>query len=254
MRNEALGCVRIMLVCLFSSCRSGTMPLQKIEVATDQPTLERGAETVMTVCIGCHSLKYVRFRNLTTLGIAKDKVDEWRGTSPMGTTLTSQMPAESAEQSFGKAPPDLSLMAKAREGGPNYIYSYLLGYYMSPDGMLGNHYYPPTKMPDVLGVAGVTDPVQRAELEKKAREVASFLVWASDPHAQERHRLGYYVIGYLLVLTTMLYFLKKRIWARLDNGMPDDHQARVAMPPDPGHAIYRNRPAIWYSPLLYSIR
>jgi cytochrome c1 len=196
------------------------LPLQKITVATDLPTLESGAETVMSVCVGCHGLKYVRFRNLALLGISKDKVDEWRGTNLMGTAISSQMPADAAVQSFGKAPPDLSLMARAREGGPNYIYSYLLGYYMSQDGVLGNHYYPPTKMPDVLGVAAVTDPAQHAELEKKARAAVSFLVWASDPHAQERHTLGYYVLGYLVIFTTMLYFLKKRIWARLETECP----------------------------------
>ena len=208
----------VFALCWFAcSVYAETEPaLHKIEVATDLPTLERGAETVMSVCVGCHSLKYVRFRNLALLGIAKDKVDGWRGTNPMGTAITSQMPPDAAVQSFGKTPPDLSLMAKAREGGPNYIYSYLLGYYMNKDGVLGNHYYPPTKMPDVLGVAGVTDPAQHAELEKKAREVASFLVWASDPHAQERRTLGYYVIAYLVVFTTMLYFLKQRIWSRLD--------------------------------------
>jgi ubiquinol-cytochrome c reductase cytochrome c1 subunit len=194
--------------------------LQKIDVATDLPTLERGADTVMTVCVGCHSLKYVRFRNLDLLGITKDKVDGWRGTSPMGTTIASQMGPDAAMASFGKVPPDLSLMARAREGGPSYIYSYLLGYYFAADGTLGNHYYPPTKMPDVLSVAGVTDPAQQAELKKKAREVVSFLNWAADPHAQERRTLGYYVIGYLIVFTTMLYFLKKRIWARLDTECP----------------------------------
>jgi ubiquinol-cytochrome c reductase cytochrome c1 subunit len=199
-----------------ASAEEGIPPLHKIQVATDEPTLERGADTVMTVCVGCHSLKYVRFRNLATLGIPKDKVDGWRGTSPMGTTIVSQMPPDAAVASFGKAPPDLSLMAGAREGGPNYIYSYLLGYYYKPDGTLGNHYYPPTKMPDVLSVADVTDPAQRASLEKQAREVASFLNWAADPHAQERHTLGYYVIGYLVVFTTLLYFLKKRIWSELD--------------------------------------
>lgn len=190
--------------------------LQKVDVAGDLPTLERGAETVMTVCIGCHSLKYVHFRELAKLGIAKDKVDAWRGSNPMGTAIASQMPPEAALASFGKAPPDLSLMAKAREGEANYIYSYLLGYYTTPEGMTGNHYYAATKMPDVLGVAGVADPAQRAPLEQKAREVASFLAWAADPHAQERQTLGYYVIGYLAVFTTMLFFLKGRIWARLD--------------------------------------
>jgi len=190
--------------------------LNKVEVGTDLPTLERGAETVMTVCVGCHSLKYIHFRELAKLGIAKDKVDTWRGSNPMGTAIASQMPADAAMASFGKAPPDLSLMAKAREGEADYIYSYLLGYYTTPEGATGNHYYPATKMPDILAVAGVTDPAQHAQLEQKAREVTSFLVWAADPHAQERKNLGYYVIGYLLVFTTMLYFLKGRIWARLD--------------------------------------
>ncbi|MBI3902591.1 MAG: cytochrome C [Nitrosomonadales bacterium] len=192
------------------------LQLHQAGATTDLPTLERGAETVMTVCLGCHSLKYIRFRELEKLGIAKDKVDGWRGSNPMGTAISSQMPAEAAMASFGKAPPDLSLMAKAREGGPDYIYSYLLGYYNTPEGGLGNHYYPPTKMPDVLGVAGVTDPAQRAELEKKAREVVSFLDWAADPRAQERHTLGYYVIAYLVLLTTLLYFLKRRVWGQLD--------------------------------------
>jgi cytochrome c1 len=190
--------------------------LNKVEVGTDLPTLERGAETVMTVCTGCHSLKYIHFRELVKLGIAKDKVDTWRGANPMGTAIASQMPADAAAASFGKAPPDLSLMAKAREGEANYIYSYLLGYYITPEGATGNHYFPTTKMPDVLSVAGVTDPAQIAELNKKAREVASFLAWAADPRAQERKSLGYYVIGYLIIFTTMLYFLKGIIWARLD--------------------------------------
>ena len=62
----------------------------------------------------------------------------------------------------------------------------------------------------------IIDPAQIAELNKKAREVASFLAWAADPRAQERKSLGYYVIGYLIIFTTMLYFLKGIIWARLD--------------------------------------
>ena len=208
----------VFALCLlaFNAWGETEMPLSKIEVATDLPTLERGAETVMTVCTGCHSLQYIRFRDLAGLGIAQDKVDAWRGSNPMGAAVASQMPTDAAEASFGKAPPDLSLMAKAREGGANYIYSYLLGYYTMPDGGMGNHYFPPTKMPDVLQVAGVTDPAERAKLEQTARATASFLAWAADPHAQERKTLGYYVLGYLFVLTTMLYFLKGRIWARLD--------------------------------------
>lgn len=211
-------------LCLFTQAAwaEAEMPLNKANVSTDLSALERGAETVMTVCTNCHSLKYVHFRELAKLGIAKDKVDGWRGNNPMGAALTSQMSATDAEASFGKAPPDLSLMAKAREGGADYVYSYLLGYYTTPDGMTGNHYYPPTKMPDVLQVAGVTDPAERARLEQTARDAVSFLAWAADPHAQERRTLGYFVLAYLVIFTTLLFMLKKRIWARLDSLPPPD--------------------------------
>lgn len=199
----------------FNTWAETETPLKMVDVATDLPTIVRGAETVMTVCNSCHGLKYIHFRELAKLGVDKDKVDSWRGTNPMGTGIAGQMPLDAAVASFGKAPPDLSLMAKAREGEANYIYSYLTGYYNAPDGTTGNHYFPPTKMPDVLSVAGVTDPAQLAEINKKAREVTSFLVWAADPHAQERKSLGFYVLGYLIVFTTMLYFLKGQIWGTL---------------------------------------
>lgn len=221
--KRLIGFTLLLLAC--NAWGETEMPLRKIEVSTDLPALAHGAETVMTVCTGCHSLKYIHFRDLAKLGIAKDKVDEWRGNNPMGTAIASQMPASDAEASFGKAPPDLSLMAKAREGEASYIYSYLLGYYTTPEGGTGNHYFPPTKMPDVLQVAGVTDPAQLAQLEQTAHDVASFLAWAADPHAQERKSLGYYVLGYLFVFTTLLFLLKKKIWARLDKSQPVDFSA-----------------------------
>ncbi len=205
-----------MLFWLVGGAYAAGMALNKVEVSVDLPALERGADTVIDTCTVCHSLKYIRFRDLAGLGFAKDKVQAWRGDSPMGSAIASKMTVDSALLAFGAVPPDLSLIAKAREGGENYVYSFLLGFYAAPDGMMTNHYFPGTKMPDTLGVAGVTDAAQRALLEQQARDVTSFLVWAADPHAQERQTLGYYVIGYLLLLTTLLYFLKRRIWARLN--------------------------------------
>ena len=201
----------------YSAWGETDIPLNKIDIATDLPTIARGAESVMTVCNVCHGLKYIRFRDLTKIGLEKSKVDSWRGTNPMGAAIAGQMAADAALTAFGSMPPDLSLIAKAREGNERYIYSYLLGFYYTPEGSTSNHYFPTTKMPDVLGVSGITDPAQLAELKVKAREIASFLAWTADPHAQERQSLGYYVICYLLILTIMLYILKKRIWAKLDN-------------------------------------
>jgi cytochrome c1 len=129
--------------------------------------------------------------------------------------VLAQMAENDAMAAFGKVPPDLSLMVKARDGGPNYLYSYLLGYYLTKDGVPGNHIYPETKMPDVLSVSAIAEGASRSEVQGQARDIVSFLSWVSDPHEAERIRLGYYVIGYLLVLTTLLYFLKNQIWSRL---------------------------------------
>lgn len=189
--------------------------LESIRVDTSLPAVERGLDDMMNNCHSCHNLKYIRYLDLVKFGIDRKKIDELRGDQALDAPLSSLMSDEAAMQSFGMVPPDLSLMTKAREGGASFVYSYLLGYYTMPDGMTGNHFFPATKMPDVLGISGATEPAQREELRKQAHDIVSFLSWAADPHEQERHRLGYYVIGYLLILTLLLYFVKIQVWSRL---------------------------------------
>lgn len=205
----------LMLCCSPSVLRAEEAKLEIVQVETSVAAIERGAETLMINCHSCHSLKYIKYRDLANFGMDKKKIEEWRGDQPLDAPLSGQMSEEAAVQSFGVIPPDLSLMTKAREGGASYVYSYLLGYYNTPDGVTGNHIYPATKMPDILGISGVTEPAAREELQKKAHDIVSFLAWAADPHEQERHRLGYYVIGYLVLLTLLLYFVKNQVWSKL---------------------------------------
>jgi ubiquinol-cytochrome c reductase cytochrome c1 subunit len=200
--------------CIATSVLASEAKLETVTVGSDVQTLDKGLDAFMTNCHSCHSMKYVKYRNLVAAGIDKTKVDALRGDQPMGAALMSQMPEADAAQAFGVAPPDLSMMAKARDGGVNYVYSYLLGYYNGPEGS-GNHIYPVTKMPDILGISSATDAAQRTQIQGTAREIVSFMSWAADPHAGERIRLGYYVIAYLIVLTTLLYFVKKRVWSKL---------------------------------------
>ncbi|MFA6920400.1 MAG: cytochrome c1 [Gallionella sp.] len=194
---------------------SSEAELEKVTVDTSRTGIARGADILMNNCHSCHSLKYIKYRDLINLGLDKQKVDEWRGEQPLDGSLQAQMSESDATQAFGKAPPDLSLMAKARDGGVNYVYSYLLGYYVTPEGMPGNHIYPATKMPDPLGISSAADDAAKNAIRKQARDIVSFLAWTSDPHEQDRKRLGYYVIGYLIVLTLLLYLLKNQIWSRL---------------------------------------
>jgi cytochrome c1 len=189
--------------------------LEKIHIDTSVLAVERGVDTFMNACHGCHSLKYVHFRDLASFGIDKDKIAVWRGDSTLDAAMSSLMPDDAALQSFGKIPPDLSMMTKAREGGNNYLYSYLIGYYLTPEGMTGNHVFPETKMPDALGISDAKDPAQHSEVQAKAHDIVSFLSWAADPHEGERLAMGYYVIGYLVILTLLLYNVKLEIWSKI---------------------------------------
>lgn len=206
-----------LLACVAFPAQATEAKLEQVELASDLPTLERGAETVATVCVGCHSLKYIKYRDLLNLGINKDKVDAWRNGQSLDTTLQAQMPEDAARAAFGgAAPPDLSLMAAAREGGGRYLYSYLVGYHTNDKGDLTNNVFPETRMPDVLGAAGAADEQQRSEIASKAKEVSAFLVWTADPHAQERKRLGFYVLAYVALLTALLFMWKQQIWRDID--------------------------------------
>ncbi len=206
-----------LLSCAALAAGATEAKLESVDLPHDLPALERGAETVVTVCQGCHSLKYIKYRDLQSLGIAQDKVDGWRNGQPLDNALQAQMSEADARAAFnGATPPDLSLIAAAREGGGNYLFGYLTGYHKNEKGDVVNRVFPGTQMPDILTAADATDEKQRAELEAKAREVSAFLVWAADPHAEERRRLGYYVLSYVAFMTLLLYMWKKQIWREID--------------------------------------
>jgi ubiquinol-cytochrome c reductase cytochrome c1 subunit len=208
--------LKIMLLgCLSMSAFAEEAKLEKIQVPTDKASIAKGAEDWINNCLTCHTMKYVKYRDLLSLGMDKVKVDGLRGEASLDTPLTAQMTAEVSMATFAKIPPDLSLMAQARDGGPNYVYSYLIGYYVKPDGSVGNHVFPETKMPDPLGISSAANAAERAEKVKTAKSITTFLTWAADPHAGERDSLGKYVIAYLIVLSALLYVVKKQIWSRL---------------------------------------
>jgi len=189
--------------------------LRTVDLAYNPEAVKRGVEAVTSVCMACHSLKYIKYRDLLKLGYTPGEVDVKRADRDVDSPLLSQMPADSAAQAFGKVPPDLSLMARAREGGGRYIFSMVTGYFLDPAGNVDNRVFHGIKMPDVMGFSGVTDAAQRAQMEGTVRDATIFLEWAADPKAQERRSLGFYVIGYLALLTVLLYLLKRRIWGRL---------------------------------------
>jgi len=201
-------------------------------------SLQRGAKYFVNYCLGCHSAKYVRYNRLANdLGITEKQLVEnlmFTGERPFD-TMANAMRAEDSVRWFGKSPPDLSLMARAR--GTDYIYTFLHGFYAAPGRSTGadNLVLPGTAMPHVLWkLQGVQQAVfkteqngekvfERFELARPGelnaeeydsvvRDLVNFLDYIAEPIKVERQQLGIRVIAFLLVFLLIAYMLKKEIW------------------------------------------
>lgn len=133
-------------------------------------SLQRGAKLFFNYCIGCHSIQYMRYARIgEDLGLTEDQVMKnlnFTG-GKYGETIHSSMPPEDAARWFGKAPPDLSLEARAK--GPDWIYNYLKSFYVDPARPVGwnNTVFPGASMPNVLWEL---QGVQHATFEPKEKK------------------------------------------------------------------------------------
>lgn len=186
-------------------------PLKDVALDRSAAAVRRGALVVANVCMECHSLRYVRYRDLLAVEVSEDELTAIRGERASEDAMLSVMGEESALASFGRVPPDQSTLAKSRAGGARYIYTFVTAFERSANGEVVNRLSPETKMPDVLGYAR-SEGNERAAVEQRAQDAAVFLEWASDPRAAQRKALGSWVLGYLVVLTVLLYFIKRRVW------------------------------------------
>jgi len=217
----------------------------------DRASLQRGFQVYKEVCSACHALSHIAFRNLGDPGgpsfspaevaaiAASYKVpaepDEQgktvnAGGQPLMRPATPAdyfpppYPNEKATRAAnnGALPPDLSLIVKAREGHADYVYSILTGFGEKPRpnekmarGMQYNPYFPGRQiaMPPPLTDGGVTyADGTMATVDQEARDVATFLAWTSDPKMEERKRVGFGVMLYLLLFTGLLYLCYRRVW------------------------------------------
>jgi ubiquinol-cytochrome c reductase cytochrome c1 subunit len=207
----------------------------------DIESLQRGARNFMNYCSGCHSLKYVRYNRLSAdLKIPQADLANLMFTSTKGGDgIESAMPPDAAADWFGKTPPDLSLIA--RERSPDYLFSYLKGYYVDSTRPWGvnNLYLPAVAMPHVLAsLQGPQRPVYRNEPDAAGsahmvlvgvesvsagalsaqeydvfvRDIANFLDYCGEPVKAKRQSLGIFVTLFLMVGFVFAYLLKKEYW------------------------------------------
>ncbi len=205
-------------------------------------SLQRGARNYMNYCSGCHSAQYVRFNTIgKQLELSEEQLIDNLMFNAEKTfeTIRSAMPAEDAQRWFGQAPPDLSLMARAR--GADYIYNFLKGFYLSENSPTGvdNVVLAGTSMPHVLWElqgfqeahletheaedGSVTSTFEGFELRSAGsmdasefddfvRDTTNFLAFIAEPIRQDRRTIGVWVLIYLVVFLIIARMLKKQIW------------------------------------------
>ena len=216
----------------------------------DRASLQRGYQVYIEVCSACHSMKYLSYRNLSEPGGPEFSENQAKaiasnfevtdGPNSEGEMFTRPaklsdkfvMPYENVEAATaangGAYPPDMSVLVKARKGGADYIYSLLLGYDDPPagieldDGVYYNKYMYGNKIkmsaPLSDGIVEYSDGTE-ATTEQMSKDVVSFLMWSAEPHLESRHKTGFRVIVYLIILTILVYLSMKKIWSRVEKNI-----------------------------------
>ncbi|PZO04432.1 MAG: cytochrome c1 [Alphaproteobacteria bacterium] len=238
----------------------------------DQGQLQRGYKVYREVCSACHGMELLSFR---TLGERGGPFYDPKAASPTDNRFVRALAAEAtindidteigepmtrpgtpadkfpnpypnriaaAAANGGAAPPDLSVMAKARHDGANYIYSLLSGYVDAPAGLTINpgQYYNPympgdmtpfwtgdhdavpkggfIAMPPVLNPDQVTyDDGTAATVDQMSKDVSAFIAWASEPKAVERKQTGMGVLAFLFIFTGLTYASYRKVWKNVSH-------------------------------------
>ena len=212
----------------------------------DKEQLQRGLQVYTEVCKACHSLHLVAFRDLEGLGYKEAEIkafakqwdvpdinpDTGEPTTRKGLP-SDYFPSPFANDVAARAannnalPPDLSDMAKAREGGARYIYSLLTGFQEPPANLPKDSHPGPNlhfnpyfanlniAMPPPLTSTGQVTYAdgKPATVDQMSQDVSAFLAWTAEPKMEARKKTGMSTVIFLLVLTVLTYLAYRHIWA-----------------------------------------
>lgn len=218
-------------------------PFEGIFGTFDRQAAQRGAQVYLEVCSTCHSNHNLYYRNLKDIGFSEAEIKQLaqKYTVKDGPNAEGEMfdrpalpsdrfvspyPNEEAARAAnnGAYPVDLSLIIKARQDGPNYVFSLLSGYQEAPANvkLMPGLYYNPyfeggqIAMPPPLTEGQVTfSDGTSATVEQMAKDVVVFLQWAAEPEMEHRKSIGLKVMIFLLVFTVFFYMAKKKIWKNI---------------------------------------
>jgi ubiquinol-cytochrome c reductase cytochrome c1 subunit len=214
-----------------------TVHLDKAPVnLADQDSLQRGARVFVNYCLNCHSASAMRYSRMQDIGLTEDQIKDnlmFAAEKP-GEPMNVAMASTDAKAWFGAAPPDLSVIARAR--GADYLYTYLRGFYRDGSTVTGwnNTAFNKVGMPHVLSnlqgdmvpvykKVGEHEVIERLELAKPGSvtlaeydalvgDLVNYLVWMGEPAQLQRKQLGVIVLIFLSVFFVVAYYLKKEFW------------------------------------------
>lgn len=207
----------------------------------DRASLQRGAKLFVNYCLSCHEASFMRYSRVAEdLGLSEEQVIAnliFTGRA-IGETMTVAMDTDDAAAWFGAPAPDLSLTARAKLGGPDWIYTYLKSFYVDESRPVGwnNTVLANASMPHVLwelqgiqrpvyaeGHQGDAAHVERLELVKPGsmspaeydqaiRDISAFMAYVAEPAALKRQAMGVWVLLFLTVFTFLAWLLKQEYW------------------------------------------
>ena len=217
-----------------------SVPLDRVKVdVTNQASLQRGAQLYFNYCVGCHSAQYMRYNRVgRDLGLTENQViqsmifttDEEGELVAPGSLIKIAMSEGYGEEAFGRAPPDLTLIARVR--GEDWLYTFLRSFYRDESRPLGvnNTVFENVGMPhplwelqgwqekrvdangetrlQVVQAGSMSGP----EYDRAIRDLVTFLSYLGEPMQIERQRIGIYVMLFLLIFLVLAYLLKKEYW------------------------------------------
>jgi len=234
----------ILITALFASVATvtalaaagGSAHIEHSEVnVRDLAAVQSGAKWFVNYCMSCHSAKYMRYNRLSEdLGLSEEMVmnNLVFSDAKFGETMDIAMRPDDAAKWLGKAPPDLSLVARSR--GNDWLFSYLKGFYQDESGGWNNLLLPNASMPHVMWqLQGIQKPVYATqdglqvvdhleldsaglqtpeEYETTVRELVTFLDYLSEPAKLKRKSIGLWVMLFLTVFALLAFALKAEYW------------------------------------------